>query len=99
MHSVVPVFNFFFGLVREVSAAGGALLSSTVSMPALQQCALSAHVACMSSPNDLVVVVFSPTKPRITLNPDNAIKSSESRKNLIAEYQARKTALESRNQS
>ncbi len=40
-----------------------------------------------------------PTKRRLLLKPENAIKSSESCKNCMAEYQARKTALESVDQS
>ncbi len=42
---------------------------------------------------------FFPTKTRLILKPENAMKSSESRKNRITEYQARKTALESMDQS
>ncbi len=50
------------------------------------------------SQNVLVAILFS-TNPRLILKPENAMKSSENRKNHIAEYQAHKTALESMDQS
>ncbi len=46
-----------------------------------------------------ILVVFFPTKPRLILKPENPTKSSESRKNHMAECQAHKTALESVDQS
>ncbi len=39
------------------------------------------------------------TKARLILKPENAVKSTESRKNCMAECQARKIALESVGQS
>ncbi len=53
----------------------------------------------MSESRNVLVAIFFSTKTRLILKPENAMKSSESRKNRIAEYQARKTALKSMDQS
>ncbi len=98
VRSIAPML--FFVWCWEVSAARGMLLSSTVRcMPALKKkYAVSVLVACMSESRNVLVAILS-TKPRLILKPDNAMKSSESRKNRMTEYQAHKTALESMDQS
>ncbi len=85
------ILTFFVG----VSAAGGMFLSSTLSMPALQKmypkCLCSVHVRKLK----YSCGYFFPTKPMLIPQPENAMKSSQGCKNHKAEYQARKTTLES----
>ncbi len=52
----------------------------------------------MPESRNVFAAIFS-TKPRLILKPENAMKYLESRKNCIAEYQARQTALGSMDQS
>ncbi len=54
----------------------------------------------MSESRNVLVAIFFLYQDQVNiLKPENAMKSSESRKNRIAEYQARKTALKSMDQS
>ncbi len=76
-----------FCLILEVSAAGVVLFSSTVNMHALQKVCLSVCIMCLSeSPNTLVVIIYLPSQ--LILKPENAVKSSENRKNIMADCQA-----------
>ncbi len=72
---------------------------SSLSMPAFQKvcpkCASVLHVRKSRCPCGHC---FS-TKPKLALKPENVMKSSESRKNSMAECQARKRGLESSDQS
>ncbi len=95
MCSVVPVRSNFFVWCWEVSAAGGALLSSTVGMPALQKCAkCSCNVHVKQVQIFPWLLLF-----KLVLKPENAMLSSESCKNHMAECQACIRALESVDQS
>ncbi len=97
LRSVLPVLNFFIQC-WEVSAAGGGASFINCKLPALKKMCLSVCVACVSESRNVFVAFFFSTTTRLILEPQNAMKSSESCKILITE-QACKTSLQSMHQS
>ncbi len=88
----VAVLKFFFSVLGSLCCWRCSYFTNYKHCLLSKKCVLSVCVACMSeSPNVLVAIFF--IKTRLILKPKNAMKSSESRKKIIADYQAHKTAL------